>query len=128
MNDLLSEIENIERTITLVDKDVEYLATAYLSQETNFELPMADMDTVVEIDYSTLFKMVKTRIEKLSGPNGYIVDSLELMGYIDYYFQFVSPSSCPTKDNHVIDENAHSISIESKILKDLIEEGHLFLY
>ena len=87
MDTLLDEIQNIDNQIDLLQKDIEYLANCYINDDTNFELPMSEDDTIIEIDYQTLFnKVLQKIIEK--NPNIYI-DNIKLMSYIDYYYQFL---------------------------------------
>ena len=87
MDTLLDEIQNIDNQIDLLQKDIEYLANCYINDDTNFELPLSEDDTIIEIDYQTLFdKVLQKIIEK--NPNIYI-DNIKLMSYIDYYYQFL---------------------------------------
>ena len=87
MDTLLDEIQNIDNQIDLLKKDIEYLANCYINDDTNFELPLSEDDTIIEIDYQTLFdKVLQKIIEK--NPNIYI-DNIKLMSYIDYYYQFL---------------------------------------
>ena len=87
MDTLLDEIQNIDNQIDLLQKDIEYLANCYINEDTNFELPLSEDDTIIEIDYQTLFdKVLQKIIEK--NPNIYI-DNIKLMSYIDYYYQFL---------------------------------------
>ena len=87
MDTLLDEIQNIDNQIDLLQKDIEYLANCYINDDTNFELPLSEDDTIIEIDYQTLFdKVLQKIIEK--NPNIHI-DNIKLMSYIDYYYQFL---------------------------------------
>ena len=87
MDTLLDEIQNIDNQIDLLKKDIEYLANCYINDDTNFELPLSEDDTIIEIDYQTLFdKVLQKIIEK--NPNIHI-DNIKLMSYIDYYYQFL---------------------------------------
>ena len=87
MDTLLDEIQNIDNQIDLLQKDIEYLANCYINDDNNFELPLSEDDTIIEIDYQTLFdKVLQKIIEK--NPNIYI-DNIKLMSYIDYYYQFL---------------------------------------
>jgi len=87
MDTLFIEIQNIDNQMNLLQKDIEYLANCYIHDDTNFELPVSDDDTIVEIDYHTLTDRVKRKILEKS-PNTHI-DNIKLMSYIDYYYQFL---------------------------------------
>lgn len=54
MDSLMDEIENINNQINLLKKDIEYLANCYINDDTSFELPLSEEDTIIEIDYHTL--------------------------------------------------------------------------
>lgn len=84
----MDEIQNIDYQIDLLKKDIEYLANCYINEDTNFELPLSEQDTIIEIDYQTLTDKVKQKIIE-KNPNIYI-DHIKLMSYIDYYYQFLS--------------------------------------
>jgi len=87
MDTLFIEIQNIDNQMNLLQKDIEYLANCYIHDDTSFELPVSDDDTIVEIDYHTLTDRVKRKILEKS-PNTHI-DNIKLMSYIDYYYQFL---------------------------------------
>jgi len=86
MNDLITEINAINDNFSMLEKDVLCLANAYIQQKTNFELPVTDEELVLNIDYYTLYNMVKKQVITIQKSN--IVDDNILCGYIDYYFQF----------------------------------------
>ncbi len=83
----MDEIQKIDNQIDLLQKDVEYIANCYINDDTNFELPLSEDDTIIEIDYQTLTNKVKQNILE-KNPNMYI-DNIRLMSYIDYYYQFL---------------------------------------
>ena len=58
MDTLLDEIQNIDNQIDLLQKDIEYLNNCYINDDNNFELPLSEDDTIIEIDYQTLFDKV----------------------------------------------------------------------
>tara|TARA_Y100000389_G_C17379324_1_gene473437 strand:+ start:663 stop:929 length:267 start_codon:yes stop_codon:yes gene_type:complete len=87
MDNLMDEIQKIDNQIDLLQKDVEYIANCYINDDTNFELPLSEDDTIIEIDYQTLTNKVKQNILE-KNPNMYI-DNIRLMSYIDYYYQFL---------------------------------------
>lgn len=88
MDTILLELQNVEQKIDLLQKDIEYLANCYINDNNNFELPLSDDDTMVEIEYHVLFEKVKQKILSIN-PSIYIEDN-KLMGYIDYYYQFIN--------------------------------------
>lgn len=91
--------------------DDEYHIINTLFKKYGFPLHLKHPRTgLVSIFYFAFIKKLKVYIY------GFDIDGVD------------DPLNQHVQDNHVIDENAHSISIESKILKKLIEEGHLFLY
>lgn len=91
MDVLLDEINRVEKQTILFEEDITYLATCYINEDTNFELPMSDEDTIIEIEYDVLVKKVKEKVMQLD-PNIQI-DVRTLMSYIDYYYQYINKYS-----------------------------------
>lgn len=95
LHSLLDEIKNVAKTTELLEKDIDYLANCYINEDTNFELPMYDVDCiscepVIQISYEDLLKRVVQRI--IEKNNTLYIDERNLMTYIDYYYQFVGSS------------------------------------
>lgn len=88
MDSLLDELNNVDNQINLFDKDITYLAMCYINEETNFELPVSDDDTIIEIEYNVLVQKVKEKIIQLNPT--ILIDVRTLMSYIDYYYQFIN--------------------------------------
>ena len=92
LNALMEEINKVEKQTNLLEKDIAYLAQSYITENTNFELPMNDIDCIlcepiVQISYQELLERVSRKINEQS-PHTYI-DKRNLMTYIDYYYQFI---------------------------------------
>lgn len=81
------ELNNVDKELALIDKDVDYLAQCYIQENTSFELPMSDEDTLINISYNELKRRVREKI--LMYRPLILIDENILMGYLDYYFQFV---------------------------------------
>lgn len=81
------ELNNVDKELALVDKDIDYLAQCYIQENTSFELPMSDEDTLINISYNELKRRVREKI--LMYRPLIVIDENILMGYLDYYFQFV---------------------------------------
>lgn len=88
MDSLLDELNNVENQINLFDKDINYLAMCYINEDTNFELPVSDDDTIIEIDYNVLVQKVQEKITQLDPKIR--IDIRTLMSYVDYYYQFIN--------------------------------------
>jgi hypothetical protein len=88
MDSLLDELNSVDNQINLFDKDINYLAMCYINEDTNFELPVSDDDTIIEIEYNVLVQKVKEKIIQLNPTIR--IDVRTLMSYIDYYYQFIN--------------------------------------
>jgi hypothetical protein len=93
LNSLMKEINKVEKQTGLLEKDIAYLAQSYITENTNFELPMNDIDCIecepiIQISYQDLLERVVRKIKEQSPHNTYI-DERNLMTYIDYYYQFI---------------------------------------
>ena len=88
MDALSDELNNVANQMHLFDKDIHYLAMCYINEDTNFELPMSDDDTIIEIEYNVLVHKVTEKIRELNPTIQ--IDVRTLMSYIDYYYQYIN--------------------------------------
>lgn len=91
MDDLMDAIREVDNSHRILEADFAYLARCYLAQDTNFELPMNNVTDEVSCDYATLMRGVKRRILELDPTC--VIDDVQLMSYLDYYYQFISIST-----------------------------------
>ena len=86
----MDAIREVEANHRVLDDDFAYLARCYLAQDTNLELPMNNVTDEVSCDYATLMRGVKRHILELDLTC--VIDDVQLMSFLDYYYQFVNIS------------------------------------
>lgn len=89
MRDMLEAIDEISTNREALEADFKYLAWCYVHKSTDFELPMTDVE--VECDFSYLMGGVKRHIAEMDPTC--VVDEVELMSYLDYYYSFIKACS-----------------------------------
>ena len=86
MREMLEAIDEVSTNHKALEDDFRYLAWCYVHKSTDFELPMTDID--VMCDFSYLMRGVKRHIAEMD--SSCVVDEVELMSYLDYYYQFIN--------------------------------------
>ena len=87
----MSAIREVDNSRRILEADFRYLARCYVTQDTNFELPPNNVTDEVSCDYATLMRGVKRCILELDPTC--VIDDVQLMSYLDYYYQFISIST-----------------------------------
>lgn len=91
MNDLMDAIREVGDNHRVLEEDFAYLARCYMTHDTNFELPPNNVTDEVSCDYATLMRGVKRCILELDPTC--VIDDVQLMSYLDYYYQFICIST-----------------------------------